>query len=117
VPIPKKDGKIRICIDCRDLNAAYPKDESSLPITDVIIDNTCSFERISFMDDFSWYNQIKKYPEDEKHISFTTSLGVYCYTLMSFSLKNASATYQCTMNKIFHKLICKTVECYVNESL
>jgi len=41
VPVPKKNGKIRICIDYRDLNAACLKDEFPLPITDVIIDNTC----------------------------------------------------------------------------
>ena len=57
--VPKKNGKTRICIDFRDLNAACPKDEFPLPITDVMIDNTCGFERMSFMDGFSGYNQIK----------------------------------------------------------
>ena len=41
VPVPKKNEKIRIFIDYHDLNAACPKDEFPLPITDVIIDNTC----------------------------------------------------------------------------
>ena len=53
VPVLKKNGKIRICIDYRDLNTACPKDEFPLPITDVMIDNTCGFERMSFMDGFS----------------------------------------------------------------
>ena len=65
VPVPKKNEKIRICIGYRDLNAAYPKDEFSLPITDVMIENTCDFERMSFMDSFSGYNKIKMYPEDK----------------------------------------------------
>ena len=59
VPVLKKNGKIWICIDYRDLNAACPKDEFPLPITDVMIDNTCGFEMMSFMDGFSGYNQIK----------------------------------------------------------
>ena len=59
VPVLKKNEKIRICIDFHDLNAACPKDEFPLPLTVVMIDNTCSFERISFMDGFSGYNQIK----------------------------------------------------------
>jgi len=50
VPVPKKNENIWICIDYRDLNVACPKDEFSLPITDVMIDNTCSFEKMSFMD-------------------------------------------------------------------
>ena len=53
VPVSKKNGKIRICIDFHDLNEACPKDEFPLPITDVMIDNTCGFERMSFMDGFS----------------------------------------------------------------
>ena len=97
----KKNGKIRICIDYRDLNTACPKDEFPLPITDVMIDNTCGFERMSFMDGFSGYNQLKMYPDDEKHTSFRTPLGVYCYTVMPFGLKNAGATYQRAMSTIF----------------
>ena len=77
VPV-KKNGKIRVCIDFLDLNKACPKDEFPLPITDVIIDNMCGFEQLSFMDGFSRYNQIKMYPDDEKHTSFRTPLGVYC---------------------------------------
>jgi len=71
----KKNRKIRVCIDFRDLNAACPKDEYPLHITDIMIDNTCGFEKMSFMDGFSGYNQIKMHPYDEKHTSFKTLLG------------------------------------------
>jgi len=67
------------------------------------------------MDRFSGYNQIKMYPDDEKHTSFRTPLGVYCYTVMPFGLKNARATYQRVMNAIFHEHIHKTVKCYVDD--
>ena len=56
IPVTRKNGKIQVCIDFCDLNEAYPKDEFSLPITNVMIDNTCGFERMSFMDGFSGYN-------------------------------------------------------------
>jgi len=42
-------------------------------------------------------------------------LGVYCYTVMPFGLKNAGATYQRAMNAIFHEHIRKTVKCYVDD--
>jgi len=80
-----------------------------------MIDNMCDFERMSFMDGFSGYNQIKMYLEDEKHTSFWTLLGVFFYTVMSFGLKNASATYQRAMSTIFHDHLWKTVECYVDD--
>ena len=67
------------------------------------------------MDGFSGYNQIKMYLEDERHTSFRTPLGVYCYTVMPFRLKNAGATYQRAMNTIFHSHLRKTIECYVDD--
>ena len=88
---------------------------NSPSITDVMIDNTCGFERMSFMDEFSGYNQIKMYPDDGKLTSFRTPLGVYCYTVMPFGLKNTGATYQRVMNAIFYKHIRKIVECYVDD--
>jgi len=115
VPITKKNGKIRVCIDFRDLNETYPKDEFPLPITDVMIDNTCGFEWMSFMDGFYGYNQIKIYPDDEKYTFFRTPLGVYFYTVMPFGLKNAGATFQRAMNTIFLEHIHKPVECYVDD--
>ena len=80
-----------------------------------MIDNTCGFERMSFMDGFSRYNQIKMYPEDEKHTLFRTPLGIYCYTVMAFGLKNAGANYQRAMSTIFRNHLQKTVECYVDD--
>jgi len=70
VRILKKNEKIRVYIDFWDLNIAHPKDEFLLPITDVMIDNTCAFKRMSFMNGFSGYKQIKMYPDDKKHTSF-----------------------------------------------
>jgi len=79
-----------------------------------MINNMCGFERMFFMDGFSGYNQIKIYPDDEKHTSFRTPLGVYCYTVMPFGLKNAGVIYQRAMNIIFYEHIRKIVECYVD---
>ena len=110
----KKNRKIRVCIDFCDLNAACPKGEFSLPITDLMIDNAYSYERMSFMDGFLGKNQVKIHSDDEKHTSFKMPLGVYCYIVIPFGLKNAAATYQCVMNIIFHDHLRKMVECYVD---
>ncbi|XXG82707.1 hypothetical protein AAC387_Pa10g0605 [Persea americana] len=115
VPVTKKNGQIRVCIDYRDLNNACPKDEFPLPKPEVMIDNTCRFERMTFMDGFSGYNQIKMHPKDERHTSFWTPFGVYCYTVMPFGLKNAGATYQRAMMKIFQDMQHRTIECYVDD--
>lgn len=78
VPVTMKNSKILVCIDFSNLNDACPKDEFPFPITEIMIKNTFGYERMSFMDGFSGYNQIKMYPEDQKHTSFRTPFGVYC---------------------------------------
>jgi hypothetical protein len=56
VPVKKKNRQIRICVDFRNLNKACPKDDFPLPVTEIIIDHTCSYEVFSFMDDYAGYN-------------------------------------------------------------
>ena len=56
VPVPKKDGKVRMCVDFRDLNKVCPKDDFPLPHIDVLVDNTARSALMSFMDGFSRYN-------------------------------------------------------------
>ena len=69
---PKKDGKVRMCVDYRDLNKASPKDDFPLPHIDVLVDNTAKSKVFSFMDGFSGYNQIKMAVEDREKTSFIT---------------------------------------------
>ena len=70
VSIPKKDGKVRMCEDYRDLNRAIPKDNFPLPHIDVLVHNTTNFALFSFMDGFSGYNQIKMAPKDMEKMTF-----------------------------------------------
>ena len=55
--------------------------------------------------------------DDIPKVSFITDFGVYCYLVMAFGLKNAGATYQRLVNKIFKDLIGKTMEVYVDDML
>ena len=48
VPVPKKDGKVCICVDYRDLNRASPKDDVPLPHIDVLVDHTAQHKVFSF---------------------------------------------------------------------
>jgi len=71
-PVPKKDGKVQMCVDYWDLNRASPKDNFPLPHIDTLVDNTAKFSLFSFMDGFSGYNQIKMAPEDMEKTTFIT---------------------------------------------
>ncbi|KAM1027360.1 hypothetical protein ACFX2A_041136 [Malus domestica] len=115
VIVLKKSGQIRVCVDFRDLNDACPKDDFPLPIIEIMVDATTGHEALSFMDGSSGYNQIRMALEDEELTAFRTPKGIYCYKVMPFGLKNAGATYQRAMQKIFNDMLHKNVECYVDD--
>ncbi|XP_072087132.1 uncharacterized protein [Arachis hypogaea] len=66
-------------------------------------------------DAYSGYNQIQMHPSDQNKTAFITEYGNYCYKLMPFGLKNAGATYQCLMDKVFAKQIGRNIEVYVDD--
>ena len=69
------------------------------------------------MDAFSGYNQIKLVEADQEKTSFVTSQGLFCYKVMPFGLKNAGATYQRLMNKMFAHQIGRNIQVYVDDML
>ena len=117
VLVPKKDGKVRICADFRDLNKACPKDDFPLPHIDVLVDNTAGSALMSFMDGFLGYNQIKIAPKDMTKTTFTTKWGIYYYTVMPFSFKNAGATYQRMVTALLHDMMHNEVEVYIDDMI
>ncbi|XP_016185827.1 uncharacterized protein LOC107627512 [Arachis ipaensis] len=70
-----------------------------------------------FMDAYSGYNQIPMHRPDEEKTAFITPDGTYCYTVMPFGLKNAGATYQRLVNKIFQNLSGTKLEVYIDDML
>jgi hypothetical protein len=117
VLVKKSNGKWRMCVDFTDLNKACPKDSFPLPRIDALVDSTSGYELLSFMDAFSYYNQILIHPEDREKTAFITDRGLYCYKVMPFGLKNAGATYQRLVNKMFKAQIGRNMEVYVDDML
>ena len=106
-----------MCIDFTDLNKAYLKDSFPQPRIDQLVNSTTGHKLLTFMDTFSGSNQIKMVEEDQEKIAFITSQGLYCYKVMPFRLKNAGATYQRLVNKMFIKQIERNMEVYVDDTL
>ena len=117
VLVKKANGKWRLCIDFTDINRACPKDSFPLPRIDLIVDATASHELLSFMDAFSGYNHISMDLDDQENTSFVTAQGTYCYRVTPFGLKNAGATYQRLVNRMFQKQIGATMEVYIDDIL
>jgi hypothetical protein len=117
VMVKKNNGKWRMSVDFTDLNKACPKDHYPLPRIDYLVDNASGHQLLSFMDAFSGYNQIFMAEEDKEKTTFVTESGTYHYKVMPFGLKNAGATYQCLVNKIFKRQIGKNMKVYVDDML
>ena len=115
--VKKANGKWRLCIDFIDINRACPKDSFPLPWIDLIVDATAGHELLSFMDAFSGYNQISMDPVNQEKTSFITRQGTYCYRVMPFGLKNAGATYQMLVTRMFQKQIGTTMKVYIDDML
>ena len=99
VLVLKKDGKVRMCVDFRDLNKASPKYDFPLPHIDILVDNTTGHVLLSLENLLHYF------------------MGTYCYKVMPFGLKNASATYQHATTTLLHDLIHKDAEVYVDDMI
>jgi hypothetical protein len=116
VIVPKKNTDVqRVCVDYTSLNKHYPKDPFSLPRIDQIIDLTAGCARLSFLDTYSGYKQIKLKKEDEEKMAFITPYGVFCYQVMPFGLKNAGATYQRMMQNCLGSQIGCNIQVYIDD--
>ena len=117
VLVEKKDlGKIRACIDFINLNKATPKDEYPMPIADMLINEASRHRVISFLDGNAGYNQIFMAEEDMSKTAFRCPgfIGLFEWVVMTFGLKNTGATYQRSMNLIFHDLLGVILEVYID---
>jgi hypothetical protein len=116
VIIPKKNIDVqRVCIDYTSLNKHCPKDPFPLHHIDQIIDSTAGCARLSFLDTYSGYNQIKLKKEDKEKTAFITPYGVFCYQVMPFGLKNAGATYQWMMQNCLGSQIGCNIQVYIDD--
>lgn len=117
VLVSKLDKSIRVCTNFRDLNRACPKDDFPVPNIDIVMDLSAGHEMFSLMDGFLGYNKIRIAPEDQEKTTFACAWGTYCWNVMPFGLKNAGATYQSDMTTIFHDMMHKFMEDYVDDIL
>ena len=105
VVVPKKNGKIRVCVHYRKLNAITITDAFPLPFTDSVLDAIAGHDMYSFLDGFSGYKQVCMHPDDLEKTTFVTDEGVYVAIVMMFGLKTALAKSQRTIIDIFWEYI------------
>ena len=100
VPVRKKDGSIRLCVDYRRLNSVSKHDAYPMPRIDDIIDRIGEVKYISALDLTRGYWQVPMSAADRHKTAFTTPMGLFQFTVMPFGLSGAPATFQRMMDQI-----------------
>ncbi|GKA30071.1 reverse transcriptase domain-containing protein [Tanacetum coccineum] len=105
----------RVCIDYQKLNEATRKDHFPLPFMDQMLERLAGNEYYCFLDGFSSYFQIPIDPNDQEKTTFTCPYGTFAYRRMPFGLCNAPGTFQRCMMAIFHDMIEKMMEVFMDD--
>ncbi|GKF42633.1 reverse transcriptase domain-containing protein [Tanacetum coccineum] len=97
------------------LNEATRKDHFPLSFMDQMLERLAGNEYYCFLDGFSGYFQIPIDPNDQEKTTFTCPYGMFTYRRMPFGLCNAPGTFQRCMMAIFHDMIEKTMEVFMDD--
>ena len=102
--VPKANGKLRLCVDYRHLNAITVTDVYPLPRIDELIDAAWKSKCFSKLDLHSGFHQIRIHPGHVERTAFKTKYGTFQFRVMPFGLCNAPATFQRTMDFLIQEL-------------
>nr|GEW85114.1 reverse transcriptase domain-containing protein [Tanacetum cinerariifolium] len=105
----------RVCIDYRKLNEATRKDHFPLPFMDQMLKRLVGNKYYCFLNGFSGYFQIPIDPKDQEKTTFTCPYGTFAYRRKPFGLCNAPSTFQRCMMAIFHDMIEKIMEVFMDD--
>ncbi|MCO5573310.1 hypothetical protein L7F22_027079 [Adiantum nelumboides] len=115
VVTPKKNGKWRVCVDYKPLNAATKWDHFPLPFQDEILNEVAGYERYTVCDGYLGYFQIRIAEEDQKKTTFVTPWGCFAYRVMPFGLTNAPTTFQRFVTHVFQPFFGKSIRVFIDD--
>jgi hypothetical protein len=113
--VPKANGKKRLCVDYRRLNAITKKDRYALPLANELMDRLQGAKIFTKLDLRGGYNHIRIKEGEEWKTAFGTRYGHYEYTVMPFGLCNAPASFMRMMNEILRPFLDKFCICYLDD--
>jgi hypothetical protein len=113
----KKDGKLRLCIDFRQLNKVTVKNKYHLSRIDGLFDQLKDVKIFSKIDLRSGYHQVRIKDEDISKTTFRTRYGHYEFTVVSFGLSNTPVIFMCLLNSVFRDFLDEFVIVFLDDIL
>ena len=113
--VPKKNEKLRFCVNLKTINATTIRDIYPLPIIDHVLERVAGKEAYNFLDGFSGYNQVSIDPRDQHKTAFATKWGIFAYRVMPLGLTNAPTTFQRLMSHAFKEYLRDFLEVYMDD--
>ena len=115
--VPKKSGKLRLCINYHGLNAITIKNRYPLPLISELLDRLNGSVVFSKIDLRNAYHQIRIREGDEWKTAFRTRYGHFEYQVLPFGLTNAPATFQAYINRALRGLVDDFCVVYLDDIL
>ncbi|KAM5353667.1 hypothetical protein ACJ41O_000317 [Fusarium nematophilum] len=115
--VPKKNGKLRLCVDFRLLNEITVKDRTPLPLIGELKDRLFGKRFFTALDLKGAYNLIRIKEGHEWKTAFRTKYGLFEYLVMPFGLTNAPAAFQRMINNVLREHLDIFVVCYLDDIL
>jgi hypothetical protein len=117
VPVRKKDGSIRLCVDYRMLNMVTKADKFPLPNLNDAVFGLHGMIYFTTFDLVKGYYQLPLDPESRELTAFSTPRAHWQFKRLSFGLKNAPAAFQRELQNILGQFPWKKVIVYIDDVL
>ncbi len=114
---PKKDGTLRLCVDCGKLNALTYKYVYPIPWIDECVDTLCEANIFTTLDALSGFWHVPIAEEDQAKTAFTTHAGLYQFKHMPFGVTNAPSTFQRALDIVLSKYKWQTCLAYIDDGI
>ncbi|MCO5610893.1 hypothetical protein L7F22_065136 [Adiantum nelumboides] len=115
VVTPKKNGKWKVCVDYKPLNAATKRDHFPLPFQDEILNEVARNEPYTVCDGYSGYYQIRIAEKNQHKTTFITPWGCFAFRVMPFGLTNAPSTFTRFTSFIFQPFFEKSIRVFLDD--
>ncbi len=115
VVVPKRNGKLKICVDFRKLNKDTKKNPYPLPFFDEVLNTITGYEAYSFLDGYLSYHQIFIAPEDRYKTSFVTNRGAFVWMVMPFGVKNGPLIFEKVVSKTFREYLDQFMKIFLDD--